>query len=126
MRDALLLQCTNGRQRAEGCVAVVGSGISQQERQDDQQGHQGGAEQGPDHEALGRQPVTDYELATRLALFLWSSIPDDTLLALAEAGQLSRPDVLQAQIERMMNNKKVHTAIAKIKELFPIDEGVEP
>ena len=30
------------------------------------------------------------------------------------------------QIERMMNNKKVHTAIAKIKELFPIDEGVEP
>jgi mono/diheme cytochrome c family protein len=47
-------------------------------------------------------PVGDVALATRLSLFLWSSIPDETLLLLAEQGQLGRPDVLDAQITRML------------------------
>ena len=50
----------------------------------------------------GRQPVSNHELATRLAQFFWSSIPDDELLDLAEAGSLRRPETLSAQIDRMM------------------------
>jgi len=51
--------------------------------------------------------LDDYALATRLALFLWNSIPDDTLRALADRGTLSKPDVLRAQTERMLNDPKV-------------------
>ena len=46
--------------------------------------------------------LTDLELATRLSLFLWSDIPDDELLTLAEAGQLRDPGVLEAQVRRML------------------------
>jgi hypothetical protein len=45
-------------------------------------------------------------LATRLAQFLWSSIPDDTLLDLAASGSLSRPGTLSVQIDRMMNDRR--------------------
>ena len=47
-------------------------------------------------------PVTDLELASRLSFFLWSSIPDDELLAAAEDGTLSDPAVLDAQVRRML------------------------
>jgi len=46
--------------------------------------------------------INDVELATRLSFFLWSSIPDDELLSLAEKKQLSKPDVLKAQVARML------------------------
>ena len=46
--------------------------------------------------------VTDAELASRLALFLWSSIPDDELLALATRGELRNPEVLEQQVRRML------------------------
>lgn len=46
--------------------------------------------------------VSDLELASRLSFFLWSSIPDDALLAAAEKGQLSQPAVRDAQIARML------------------------
>jgi mono/diheme cytochrome c family protein len=46
--------------------------------------------------------ISDIELASRLSFFLWSSIPDDQLLAVAESGRLSDPSVLQAQVKRMM------------------------
>jgi len=52
----------------------------------------------------GRQRLTDYELASRLAQFFWSSIPDDALLDLAESGRLSDPKTLSTQIDRMMND----------------------
>ena len=42
----------------------------------------------------------------RLALFLWNSIPDETLRTLADRGELSRPEVLRAQTERMLNDPK--------------------
>ena len=54
----------------------------------------------------GRQRISDFELASRLALFFWSSIPDDALLDLAEAGKLSDPKTLDAQIDRMMNDRR--------------------
>ena len=55
--------------------------------------------------------ITDMELATRLSLFLWSSIPDDELLALAEAGKLGQPDVLDAQVQRMLDDPRSNAMI---------------
>lgn len=46
--------------------------------------------------------VSDLELATRLSLFLWSSIPDERLLSLAEQGKLAQPAVRDAEIARML------------------------
>ena len=46
--------------------------------------------------------VGDVELASRLSFFLWSSIPDDELLALAEQGRLKDPQVLELQVRRML------------------------
>ena len=50
----------------------------------------------------GARALTDLELASRLAFFLWSSLPDEALLSLAEKGQLSKPEVLKAQVHRMI------------------------
>lgn len=50
--------------------------------------------------------ISDLELASRLSYFLWSSMPDEELLTLAEAGQLSEPTVLNAQIERMLGDER--------------------
>ena len=46
--------------------------------------------------------ISDVELASRLSFFLWSSIPDDELLGVAEKGQLHDPSVLQAEVKRML------------------------
>ena len=46
--------------------------------------------------------VSDLELASRLSFFLWSSIPDDQLTAVAAAGDLREPGVLEQQIQRML------------------------
>ena len=46
--------------------------------------------------------LTDLELATRLSLFLWSSIPDEELLSVAEAGRLHEPVELERQVRRML------------------------
>jgi hypothetical protein len=46
--------------------------------------------------------ISDYELASRLSFFLWSSIPDDELLRVAGTGTLSKRDVLHAQVRRML------------------------
>ncbi len=48
------------------------------------------------------RPISELELASRLAVFLWSSIPDDELLKLAEQGKLREPAVLTAQVQRML------------------------
>ena len=60
-------------------------------------------ERDPATVAAGRAyRISDVELASRLSFFLWSSIPDDALLDLAERGQLSTPAVLAAQVRRML------------------------
>ncbi|MFM8251566.1 MAG: DUF1592 domain-containing protein [Planctomycetota bacterium] len=46
--------------------------------------------------------ISDWEFASRLALFLWSSIPDEELLTLAEQGTLRNPDVLATQLKRLL------------------------
>jgi cytochrome c5 len=50
--------------------------------------------------------ITDLELASRLSFFLWSSIPDDELMALATTGRLRDPLVLQAQVKRMIADNR--------------------
>ncbi|MCC2671924.1 MAG: Planctomycete cytochrome, partial [Armatimonadetes bacterium] len=47
-------------------------------------------------------PLDDYALASRLSYFFWSTMPDETLFSLARKGELHRPEVLRAQVERML------------------------
>ncbi len=51
-------------------------------------------------------PVTDIELASRLSYFLWSSMPDDELLTLAETRKLRAPGIMNAQVKRMLNDPR--------------------
>lgn len=51
-------------------------------------------------------PLREYELATRLSYFLWSSMPDDELLQRAKAGDLHTDAVLEAQLRRMLKDQK--------------------
>ena len=55
--------------------------------------------------------VSDYELASRLSFFLWSSIPDDELLDLASKNQLRNPAVLQQQVKRLMADQRSEALI---------------
>ena len=50
----------------------------------------------------------DWALASRMSYFLWNSMPDDELLALARNGELHDPDILRAQAERMLADDKAH------------------
>jgi hypothetical protein len=50
--------------------------------------------------------ISDYELASRLSFFLWSSIPDDTLLNLAAEGRLHQREVLAQQVSRMLADRR--------------------
>jgi len=50
--------------------------------------------------------ISDYDLASRLSFFLWSSIPDDTLLSLASQNKLQEPAVLEQQVRRMLTDKR--------------------
>lgn len=52
------------------------------------------------------RPLDDYAIASRLALFLWSSMPDEKLFAAAKRGDLSQPDLRVAQLERMVRDPK--------------------
>jgi hypothetical protein len=56
-------------------------------------------------------PVSDIELASRLSFFLWSSIPDEKLLDLAEAGRLRQPEVLAAQVHRMLGDERADALV---------------
>ncbi|MDT8398647.1 MAG: DUF1592 domain-containing protein [Pseudomonadales bacterium] len=64
-------------------------------------------EQEPEQIAVGESyAISDLDLASRLSFFLWSSIPDQTLLDLARAGSLSQPEVLEEQVRRMLDDPK--------------------
>jgi hypothetical protein len=75
------------------------------------------------------QPVSDYELASRLSFFLWSSLPDDELLALAAEGRLRDPEALEQQVGRMLADERAKALVedftaqwlnlAKLDEITP-------
>jgi len=50
--------------------------------------------------------ISDLELASRLSYFLWTSMPDDELLGIAEAGKLRQPGILEAQVKRMLADER--------------------
>jgi hypothetical protein len=54
----------------------------------------------------GAYPVSDYELASRLSYFLWSSMPDDELMQAAAKRLLRQPSVLNAELQRMLGDPK--------------------
>jgi len=56
--------------------------------------------------------VNDFELASRLSFFLWSSIPDDELLKLAAAGTLHEPEVLSRQVNRMLDDRRSKSLVS--------------
>lgn len=53
------------------------------------------------------EPLDHYELASRLSFFLWGSIPDQTLLQLAEEGKLQQQKVLRTQVQRMLKDRRL-------------------
>jgi mono/diheme cytochrome c family protein len=56
--------------------------------------------------------LTDLELASRLSFFLWNSGPDDELLKLAEAGQLSRGGTMESQVRRMLGDPRASSLVS--------------
>ncbi len=57
-------------------------------------------------------PISDLDLASRLSFFLWSSIPDDLLLELAERGELRNPEVLEEQVRRMLADPRSQSLVS--------------
>jgi hypothetical protein len=60
----------------------------------------------------GVRPLNDYELASRLSYFLWSSMPDQTLFDLAQRGELHTPEQIAAQVPRMLADGKAQALVA--------------
>lgn len=80
----------------------------------------GAAESGQTPEAVpsasssAASPLSEYQLATQLSYFLWSSMPDDELLQLAAAGKLR--EQLDAQIDRLLNSPRADQLIRNFSE----------
>ena len=77
-------------------------------------------------------PVNDWELATRLSYFLWSSLPDEELRLLAASGQLRNPEVLAKQARRMLKDEKVRRLATEfacqwlhVRDVATLDEKSE-
>lgn len=64
------------------------------------------AQSPPSDETAKSETINNYRLATRLSLFLWCSLPDDELLAIAETGKLADDKVLAAQVDRMLSDPR--------------------
>jgi hypothetical protein len=62
--------------------------------------------------------IADLELASRLSFFLWSSIPDDELIALASQGRLGAPKVLEQQVRRMLVDPRADALVQNFGEQF--------
>ncbi len=56
-------------------------------------------------------PLTEWELASRLSYFLWSSMPDEELFRLARSGDLAKPDILADQVRRMLKDAKARALV---------------
>ncbi len=60
-----------------------------------------------------RVPLTDYEVASRLAFFLWETTPDDALLDAAAAGRLSSASDIRAQVTRMFDDPRARAMVKR-------------
>jgi hypothetical protein len=68
-------------------------------------------EKDPDPAASKPYRLNDFELASRLSYFIWSSMPDEALLTAAEAGKLGDPKELEAQVQRMLADPKAQALV---------------
>lgn len=59
----------------------------------------------------GIRPLNDFEIATRLSYFLWSSTPDDRLLQLAGDGALRTAEQIEAEVDRMLDDSKARALV---------------
>jgi hypothetical protein len=69
-------------------------------------------------DATGSRAVSAFELATRLSYYLWSSMPDDTLLSAAANNQLSTPAELMQQVTRMLASPKAEALYSRFPGLW--------
>jgi Protein of unknown function (DUF1592)/Protein of unknown function (DUF1588)/Protein of unknown function (DUF1585)/Protein of unknown function (DUF1595) len=69
--------------------------------------------------------VSDIELASRLSFFLWSSIPDDQLLKVAEQGRLSDPAVLDREVRRMLRDRRSRSLVTNFAEQWLFVRDIE-
>jgi hypothetical protein len=60
--------------------------------------------------------ISDLELASRLSFFLWSSLPDDELIALATKGRLGQPAVLEQQVRRMLADSRAEALVTNFAQ----------
>lgn len=65
----------------------------------------------PDPASLEKHPLNDFELASRLSYFIWSSMPDEELLQAAREGRLQDPAELEAQVARMLEDPRAEALI---------------
>ncbi len=56
--------------------------------------------------STGIVPLDDYQLASRLSYLLWATMPDDELMALADSGTLHEPEILEAQVKRLLQDRR--------------------
>jgi hypothetical protein len=70
----------------------------------------------PSRDVEGAIALTDYEIASRLSYLLWNSMPDDALFEAAAAGELSTPEQIAAQAERMLDDQKAANVLADFHE----------
>jgi mono/diheme cytochrome c family protein len=63
-----------------------------------------------------KEKLTDHELASRLSYFLWSTMPDETLLRLADGGNLHERAELSAQVRRMIQDRRAWSFIEQFTE----------
>lgn len=56
--------------------------------------------------STGIVPLDDYQLASRLSYLLWATMPDDELTALADSGSLHEPEILEAQVKRLLQDRR--------------------
>lgn len=68
----------------------------------------------PVDDAQGVLELDGYTLASRLSYFLWNTMPDDALFAAAEAGELSTPDGLEQQVERMLESPRAQDRLRSL------------
>ena len=68
-------------------------------------------------EAMERE-LDQYQLASRLSYFLWSSMPDESLFALAAAGELKQPGVLESEVDRMLKHDKADAFVTRFTDAW--------
>ena len=74
--------------------------------------------------ATGLAPLTQWQIASRLAMALWETMPDDNLLTAAQGGMLSTPAQVAAQVTRMMQDPKAAQSLFAFHSQLLLQEGI--